>query len=311
MRMMSLLKLLALTTAMFISVSMPAYAEWNADWTAHKKISINAQGVTPAVANFPVVVRLHSGNFDFDTVKPDGSDLRFIAADDKTELKFHIEKFDSVNALAVVWVQLPKIDAAAKDAFIYVYSGNEKATASADAKSTWDANTVAAFHFAEKSMLADSSTTGATLTGTAAVDKAALLGEAATLAGTPLVIAANPALKLSATGAYTWSAWIKPASLPQTATLYDQGGALTLKLDAQKLTLTAGKAIISGGELKAAAWQHIAFTLEAGKATIYVNGVSVGTGDMPVADTQADIKLGEGFTGGLDEVQMWRVLNRG
>jgi biopolymer transport protein ExbB len=204
-------------------------------------------------------------------------------------------------------VQLPKIDAAAKDAFIYVYSGNDKATASSDAKSTWDANTVAAFHFAEKALLADSSATGATLSGQATIDKTALLGEAATLAGTPLVIAANPAFKLSAAGAYTWSAWIKPASLPQTATLYDQGGALTLKLDAQKLTLSAGKATISGGELKAAAWQHIAFTLEAGKASIYVNGVSVGTGDMPIADTQADIQLGAGFTGGLDEVQIANV----
>lgn len=291
---------------MSLSVSISAQAEWNADWTAHKKISINAQGVTPAVDHFPVVIRLHSGNFDFSTVNDDGSDLRFIAADDKTELKYHIEKFDAVNELAVIWVQVPKIDAAVKDAFITVYSGNEKATASSDAKATFDANTVAAFHFAEKAQLADSSATGASLTGTATVDKAALLGEAATLAGTPLTIAANPALKLSATTGYTWSAWIKPASLPQTATLYAQGG-VTLKLDAQKLTLASGAANLSGGELKAAAWQHIAFTLEAGKASLYVNGVSVGTGDLPVADTQADIQLGEGFTGGLDEVEIANV----
>lgn len=294
------------TGAVFLITSIFAHAEWSADWTAHKKISINAQGVTPAVANFLVVIRLHSGNFDFSTVNDDGSDLRFIAADDKTELKYHIEKFDALNELAVIWVQVPKIDAAAKDAYITVYSGNEKATASSDAKATFDANTVAAFHFAEKTQLTDSSATGATLTGTTTVDKAALLGEAATLAGTPLTIAANPALKLSATTGYTWSAWVKPASLPQTATLYVQGG-LTLKIDAQKLTLASGTANLSGGELKAAAWQHIAFTLEAGKANLYINGVSVGTGDLPIADTQADIQLGEGFTGGLDEVEIANV----
>lgn len=289
-----------------MTTSVAAQADWNADWTVHKKISINAQGVAPAVSNFPVVIRLHSGNFDFSTVNDDGSDLRFIAADDKTELKFHIEKFDAVNELAVVWVQVPKIDATAKDAYITVYSGNEKATASADAKATWDANTVAAFHFAEKAQIADSSATGAALKGAATVDKTALLGEAATLAGTPLTIGANPSLKLSVATGYTWSAWIKPASLPQTAALYAQGG-LTLKLDAQKLTLTSGTANISGGELKAAAWQHIAFTLEAGKANLYVNGVSVGTGDLPVTDTQTDIQLGEGFTGSLDEVEIANV----
>lgn len=305
MRKMSFLRSLILAVTI-TSVPMSASAEWNSDWTSHKKISINAQGVKPAVDNFPVVIRLHSGNFDFSTVSESGSDLRFIAADDKTELKFHIEKFDAVNELAVVWVQVPKIDAAAKDAFIYVYSGNEKATASVDAKATWDANTVAAFHFAEKTLLADSSATGATLTGAASVDKAALLGEAATLAGTPLTIAANPALKISAATGYTWSAWIKPASLPQTATLYAQGG-LTLKLDAQKLTLALGAANISGGELKAAAWQHVAFTLEAGKANLYVNGVAVGAGDLPVTDSQAEIKLGEGFTGGLDEVEIANI----
>ncbi len=306
MRRLSLLKSIALMVLVCASFVSSVYAEWNADWTAHKKISINAQGVKPAVDNFPVVIRLHSGNFDFSTVNDDGSDLRFIAADDKTELKFHIEKFDALNELAVIWVQVPKIDAAAKDAYITVYSGNEKATSSGDAKTTWDANTVAAFHFAEKTQLADSSATSATLAGTAVVDKAALLGEAVTLAGTPLTIAANPALKLSAATAYTWSAWVKPASLPQTATLYSQGG-VTLKIDAQKLTLASGAANISGGELKAAAWQHIAFTLEAGKANLYVNGVSVGAGDLAVADTQADIQLGEGFTGGLDEVEIANV----
>lgn len=302
----SFLQSLILAVAMSVSVSMSAQAEWNSDWTSHKKISINAQGVKPSVDNFPVVIRLHSGNFDFSTVNDNGSDLRFIAADDKTELKFHVEKFDAVNELAVIWVQVPKIDAAAKDAFITIYSGNEKAAASSDAKASWDANTVAAFHFAEKTQLADSTATGATLTGAATVDKAALLGEAATLAGTPLTIAANPALKLSTATGYTWSAWIKPANLPQTATLYAQGG-LTLKIDAQKLTLASGAANIAGGELKAAAWQHVAFTLEAGKANLYVNGVSVGAGDLPVADTQADIQLGDGFNGGLDEVEIANV----
>jgi len=150
-------KLLLMLSLLAGLTPLSSSAAWNSDWSNQKKIGINAVGVTPAQAQFPVVVRLHSGNFDFTSAKVDGSDLRFIAADDKTELKFHIEKYDSVNELAVIWVQLPKVDAADKDAHFWVYSGNEKATASADAKLTWDAATVAAFHFAEKALLQDSS----------------------------------------------------------------------------------------------------------------------------------------------------------
>jgi len=288
-------------------IPLSSIAAWNADWTNHKKISINAVGVNPAVAQFPVVVRLHSGNFDFSSAKIDGSDIRFIAADDKTELKYHIEKYDSVNELADIWVQLPKIDAAEKDAHFWIYSGNEKAAASADAKATWDASTVAAFHFAEKSLFQDSSATGIVASGEITVQKAALLGEAAVFTNKPFVIPVNPALKRAAGAGYTWSAWIKPASLPQTAVLYSQGDAISLKLDGQKLSLNVGASNISGGEIKAAAWQYVAFTMEGGKASIYVNGVSVGAGDAPVVDAESEIKIGDGYTGEMDEMEIANV----
>lgn len=282
-----------------------AQAEWNAEWTAHKKISLNAQGVTPPLSNFPVAIRLHSGNFDFNSANLDGSDLRFIAADEKTELKYHIEKFDSTNELALIWVQLPKVDAADKEAHVWLYSGNEKATSSAEAKATWDSNTLAAFHFSEKALLQDSSASGLIATGDVTVQKAALLGESAVFTGKPLSIAASNA-KLAAGGAYTWSAWVKAASLDAPYTLFSQG-ALSLKQEGQKLVLNAGANPISGGEIKAASWQHIAFTIENGKASLYVNGVAVATGDVAAATAEGEIKIGEAFNGELDEMQIANV----
>ena len=298
-------KLLFVLSLLAGLLPMSSHAEWNADWANHKKISINAVGVSPSQAQFPVVVRLHSGNFDFSTANVDGSDLRFIAGDDKTELKFHIEKYDSVNELAVIWVQLPKVDAAEKDAHFFVYSGNEKATASADAKSTWDAATVAAFHFAEKALLQDSSASALVAAGEVSVQKSALIGEAAVFSGKPLSIAAIPLLKGSA--AYTWSAWIKPANITQSATLISFGNALTLKTDGLKLSLNAGTSKVAGGELKAAVWQHVAVSVDGGKANLYLNGVSVATGDVPSVDASTNIKLGEGYAGEIDEMQMANV----
>ena len=298
-------KLLFVLSLLAGLLPMSSHAEWNADWANHKKISINAVGVSPSQAQFPVVVRLHSGNFDFSTANVDGSDLRFIAGDDKTELKFHIEKYDSVNELAVIWVQLPKVDAAEKDAHFFVYSGNEKATASADAKSTWDAATVAAFHFAEKTLLQDSSASALVAAGEVSVQKSALIGEAAVFSGKPLSIAVIPLLKGSA--AYTWSAWIKPANITQSATLISFGNTLTLKTDGLKLSLNAGTSKVAGGELKAAVWQHVAVSVDGGKANLYLNGVSVATGDVPSVDASTNIKLGEGYAGEIDEMQMANV----
>jgi biopolymer transport protein ExbB len=282
---------------------LTSFAEWNKDWTKHAKVSINSQSVTEAASQVPVVVRLHSGNFDFASVNVDGSDLRFVAADEKTELKYYIEKFDAINELAIIWVMLPSIKPGDKDAHFNVYYGNEKAAAStSDAKAINAAGTVANFHFAEKTLLQDTSATSLQATGAIAVQKAGLIGESAIFSGQPLVIAANPAINASA--GYTWSAWVKPTALPQIANLYSQGEALNLVIDAQKLTLKIGDVVVTGGELKPAVWQYIAFTINAGNASLYLDGAQVATGAVQASDMSKDIKIGEGFTGEIDEMQI-------
>ncbi|MES2579526.1 MAG: DUF2341 domain-containing protein [Pseudomonadota bacterium] len=282
-----------------------AHAEWNADWAQRKKISINAVGISQAISQPSVVVRLHSGNFDFTSVNIDGSDLRFIGQDDKTELKYFIEKFDAVNELAIIWVQVPQISGADKDAHFWLYFGNENATSTASPKIMVDAHLVAKFQFSDKTLLQDSSASGLFATGKITAQKAGLIGESAILSGEPLVIPANAATNASA--GFTWSAWIKPSALPQTASLYSQENNVDLAIDAQKLTLKIGDVAINGGELKPAVWQHIAFTLNANKAVLYLNGTEVATGDYLTVDTATDIKIGEGFTGEIDELEIANV----
>ena len=109
-----------LSLVMFLLLAMAmqsAQANWNAAWTKRAKVTLNTADsglqLTGPVESVPVAVRLHAGNFQFLDAKPDGSDLRFIAADDKTPLKSHIEKFDAINELAIVWVQVPKVAAGA------------------------------------------------------------------------------------------------------------------------------------------------------------------------------------------------------
>ena len=83
-----------LAAAVLIGAAAPAAAAgwWQADYAYRTKINLNAQaaGVTGEVARAPVLIRLHTGNFDFADVKADGSDLRFVAGDDRTPLAFHL-----------------------------------------------------------------------------------------------------------------------------------------------------------------------------------------------------------------------------
>jgi len=66
----------------------PASAWWNDDWQLRKKITIDASAsganITDPIGTTPVLIRLHVGNFRFGSAKEDGSDLRFVASDDKT-----------------------------------------------------------------------------------------------------------------------------------------------------------------------------------------------------------------------------------
>ncbi|HQN42323.1 MAG TPA: DUF2341 domain-containing protein, partial [Pseudomonadales bacterium] len=76
-------------------IPLTAQAWWNDAWSERRLVLLDTSeagvATTSAVSGAVLPVRLHSGNFDFLAAKPDGSDIRLLAADDKTPLKFHIE----------------------------------------------------------------------------------------------------------------------------------------------------------------------------------------------------------------------------
>src|SRR5262249_24494974 len=86
---------------------------WNDEWSTRKKIIIDTSdkgaAITDPIGGTAVLIRLHDGNFNFNAVKEDASDLRFVSEDDKTLLPYHIEKFDSMFNQAFVWVRIPDL----------------------------------------------------------------------------------------------------------------------------------------------------------------------------------------------------------
>jgi len=284
----------------FLMLSLSAQAAWNDAWESRAKVAINTAEITEAVSNALIPVRLHSGNFDFTTANADGSDIRVIAADDKTELKFYVEKFDLLNELAVVWVQVPQLSAANKGASLWIYSGNPDALATSNASIFADVNVNLQLSFNEKTFLADRSAQKLVVTGDAVLEKAGLIGESARINSAPLLVAVKSEIDLNQ--GYTWSAWIKPTTLPQTATLM-KFGQLSLQLEGDTLNLTTGNTSLKGGLLTPAVWHHIAFTVVGGNANLYLDGNEVSAGQVILPTLSGDMQLGLNFVGEFDEVE--------
>jgi len=310
--MRTLLRLLAAVVLLSFGC---AQAAWNADWPQRVKITLDpaAAGLQGPLSQVPVLVRLHTGNFDFSKAKPDGSDIRFIAADDKTPLKHHVERWDPQNELALAWVLVPSLAPGQADASLWLYYGNPKAPPIDDAKGVLDAQHVAVFHFEEASGAPRDSTGFANnaTKGPAQRSSASLIGAGALLDGKEAIaLAPSTSIKFGP-GGFTFSAWIRPAA--DAGTLYAQkdgnkgisvllnSGTLTVSVPGAKSAIKA-----SGGTIAPGAWQHVAVT--AGKRLVlYVNGDEVAAADGELAEIAGEVTIGEGFAGEMDEVEISSV----
>jgi biopolymer transport protein ExbB len=306
-----MMKSAKLLTALMILLPALAQAWWNNDWKQRTAVTLNTTDagvpMRETLTGVMLPVRLHSGNFDFVGAKADGSDLRVLAGDDKTPLKFWIERFDAVNELAVLWVQAPSVLPGTDKNTIYVYAGNDKAPAdtagAGTAASIADASTMAVFHFSEKDGIAANQTGEIKATAATAVEVNGLIGQSARLSGTPIVWPAIDKLKAAPDAPFSLSIWVRPDTA--TGSLYHQG-ALEVSLIAGKLTAKLGSFSLSGGDIAAATWTQIALTVGSGKLTLYVNGAQAGQGDLarPSTAIEGEVRVGEGYQGLIDELEL-------
>ena len=71
---------------------------------------------------FPVLIRLHAGNFDFSEALPDGSDLKFTNSGDRV-LPHELERFDTSDRLAEIWVKVDTLFGNCSDQWIRMHWG--------------------------------------------------------------------------------------------------------------------------------------------------------------------------------------------
>ncbi len=290
---------------------LTASAWWDAAFKQRTVVTLNTgpQGVTltEPVSGVAVPVRLHSGNFDFVGAKPDGSDLRVLGGDDKTLLKFSVERFDGANELAVLWVQVPTVAPGTDKNLLYVYAGNPQAAAE-PITPVVDAGTVLTLRFDEPDGVPRDAA-GGTSQAAAAVplERNGLIGASARFDGNQVLsLPASDRVQAAAGSPYSIGLWAKPVT--PAGTLLSQG-PLVLALDAGKLVLRLGALRLEGGSIPPGAWAHLGATLGGGKATLYVNGAQAAQADLPAAApaVAGALQLGQRYNGLLDEVQLATV----
>ena len=324
---MSRVRLLVILSVAFLGGwGQEARAWWNNDWAFRKEIGfdLSAAGADiPGVpTDVPVLIRLSLANFQyFADAKPDGSDFVFIASDDKTPLKYHIERFDPQAQIAFVWVRMPRLTGGANTDKIYLYYGNKKATSGADAPGTYDTNQALVYHFGAAAGAAQDST-GYKIQPTqftAEVNPASLIGAGAKFAGGQII--SIPAVHLAAGKGFTLSAWVRfeaAQSDAYIAQLADQGRQLTLGVTgSQAYARYSGgstpTSVQQTGQLTASEWHHVALRVGDGHLTLLVDGADAAHANLDTQEIGGTLTIGGAaagghfFTGELDELEVSNV----
>lgn len=317
---------LACVLITWIGTTTSARAWWSDDWAFRKEITFDlspsAANIAGSPADVPVLIRLSLGNFGyFGDTKPDGSDLRFVAADDKTPLSFHVERYDSQAQIAFVWVRVPKLAGGVSTDKIFLYYGNTKASGGADSASTYDKNQVLVYHFGAAAGSAQDATGYKSEPNalTAEVTSASLIGSGLKFGGAQsLVVPSTPTLKLSAAQGLTLSAWVRiegPQSQAYVAALQDQGKELVLGINGVQAFArwNGGSAPIEVSQsnaLSTGEWHHLALRAGNGRLSLMVDGTDVGAADVTLADLGGTLTVGGSnqnanhLSGELDELEV-------
>lgn len=317
----ALYRLLGIALALF---SLDAGAWWHEDWSFRKKITLNAEpaGVPGmgTVSGLAIPIRLHSGNFSYflDT-RDDGGDLRVVAGDDQSPLPFHLESYDPITGVGVLWVRAPGLGSSAGPQSMYMYYGAPEAAAGGDAAATYDAAQSAVFHFQEREGPPRDATGYANhpSTSTLGLNRPGVLDRGAQLDGdNAMVLPGNPLLSTDAAGGFSFSTWLLIDDSAASGVLLSQSDAqqrFELGLRNALPYVRLGDAelapeLVASTPLAVGRWQHLALTLDDGLLRLYLDGREVGA--MPAGRPPAGGALvlgapspGAGLVAGVDETR--------
>jgi biopolymer transport protein ExbB len=318
--------------AALLTCASTAQAWWDEKWQYRTKISFDTSAagadVQENLDDVPILVRLHSGNFNFANGKSNGEDIRFISSDNKGVLKHHIELFDSIDEIALLWVKVPRLSGDTNQEFIWMYYGYEEAKGGQDGKGTYDLNTAVVYHLGEIEGSPKDETgyknDASSLSGGQGLPS--VIGNGIVLSGPGDKVVTPSSSSLGFSEGFTFSGWIRMAQPQEDAHLFSRevgGQAIIVGIDQThayyRIALGGDQAIVSekeAADIPLGSWHHLTVTAEAkGRITLYLDGLEMYFSDLPVPlpDLPSDIVIGDSnqgghsFVGDLDEIRLATV----
>ena len=319
-------RIISILIVALVTLSSNAYAWWNKDWDYRKEFNLDTTAtglpIEATLNETAVLVKLHLGNFTYfaDTL-PAGEDIRFIAGDDITPLKHHIEYFDPLQQIGLIWVKLPRLTPATNLEKIYMYYGNSSAVSGEDKPATFGVDDVLVYHFDGMAEDATAYMNNPQI-NTAIEAPGAAIGAGVEFTGTEsITIASTPSLRLVPETGATVSLWTKIINEQDNATVFsyteDNGDVISLKINdtnpyVEYISngITTATPILAESELTLDTWNHLAFTVSAENIILYVNGLETAIMELPIVEMGGVLTLAaaadgsQAFIGQIDQLHI-------
>lgn len=313
---------------LFILVPSVASAWWNEEWGYKKKISLDMTKLQQEGTTIPqdafVLIRLHTGNFTyFMDLAEQGKDIRLLAGDETTPLKFYIEKIDPVNEMALIWVKLPKDIGTSPEPAVWMYYGNASAVDGQDAAGSFDVGQVLAYQFGKAGVKDLTANANNPSEATATAVEGGLIGEAGVFNGSQIVrVPAKPSLLMASATGWTLTTWLKlDQSFPDGVIFKRVGAAGAVIVSVKDLiphveivdATGASQDYASDKPLTLATWQHLALVASPENFSLFIDGVAIGTFSVKLPELTGDFTIGadeaggHGFTGSIDQFALYKI----
>lgn len=288
---------------------------WNREWPYRRAVTIDTSpsgaNLSGAIGRTVVLVRLHNGNFNFSDTLENGADLRMVDSDGKTPLPFHIERYDAANGIAALWVSVPNLNGGEKRR-IWVYFGDKNASAGSDIAGTYDADTLAAYHFSENAGQAPADVTANrnnAQNAPAGIEDNGIIARAARFTGQGgMQIPAGASLALPAASPFTLTSWVRPRQPAGEQAIFARGAMVVGLANGVPFVDVAGQRLQARQGVPAGQWAHIALVADGRALRLYVNGVEAAAAQAALPALADPIVIGgtadRPFVGEIDETRL-------
>ena len=310
-------------------VTVLSYADWSFSASLYLLTTTNGANLPASASetNFPVLVRLNSGNFNFSHAKPNGADVRF-STSAGIMLPYQIEEWDSIHGTASLWVKVPLIKGNATQE-IKMYWGRSDAVSESSGAAVFNfANGYATVMHLNETVLDEAGSITPVDAGTTSV--AGAIGQGRHFAlGTGIHGGEHIKNYPYSGNPFTSECWFRAENLGATifgwgryATRYNgntgDGNLVILGLGspANLGWSSDGPGGVSAATVPAQGrWYHVAATYANGTSQIFVNGKLDGSnyGGRSAMSLTNDIYMDVGghrgfnFAGDIDEVRVSTV----